>query len=129
GKNIAETQVLQELAQELEKSEPELYSAAQFEQDWESEKGLELFREDLQKVKYFNIGRFPTLTISKPGKAGVIITGYRPYEVLLQALKQVEPNIKPTQKATDPEAYKNYWGSLTERELQEAEAQQKEMQV
>ena len=120
GKNIAEQQVLLGIANELARERPQLLDAERFQKDWKTGAGKETFREDLQAVKLHNFGRFPTLTIQQPGKPGVVIVGYRPYEVLLEALKQVAPKMKPTQKASEPEEYRNYWGSVTERELEEA---------
>ena len=51
------------------------------------------------RVRFQKIGRLPTLTLSKPGQPGVIITGYRPYKVL-DALIQVAPEIATCQKRT-----------------------------
>lgn len=121
GKNIARQEVLLEVAETLAAHKPQLFNSGQFRKDLGGGAGNEAFRQDLQEVRYHGIGRYPTLTIQKPGAAGVIITGYRPYEVLLEAVKQVEPELQPTQQDPDPEAFQAYWGALTERELKEAE--------
>lgn len=52
----------------------------------ESEKGMEAFRNDLQEVKYRNINRFPTLVIKGPSSPGLVVTGFRPVEVLLHII-------------------------------------------
>lgn len=119
GKNIAKQEVLLEVAQKLAVQKPELFELEQFWADLESGAGNETFRQDLEKARYHGIGRYPTLTMQKPGQEGIILTGYRPYPVLLDALKEIAPDLQPTQQETDPEAFKNYWGDLTEREIQE----------
>lgn len=91
--NIAKPEVLAAIAQKLSEENPQLFNYNQFLEDISGEKSLQLFRNDLQKVRYNQIGRFPTLTIHKPGKTGVILTGYRPYEVLLQAIAVVAPEL------------------------------------
>lgn len=90
GKNIAKPEVLVEIGEQLSHNEPQLFDSEQFISDLSGEESRNAFRKDLQKVSYNHIGRFPTLTITKPRQGGVIITGYRPYEVLLQALSQVD---------------------------------------
>ncbi|MVN21474.1 DsbA family protein [Mucilaginibacter arboris] len=91
--NIAQPEVLAAIAQKFSKENPGLLDYNQFLEDISSEKSLELFRNDLQKVRYNRIGRFPTLTLHKPGQSGIMITGYRPYEVLLQAIQVIAPEI------------------------------------
>ncbi len=122
GKNIAKQEVLLEIADELTKEYPHLLDPRRFREDWQTGAGKDTFREDLQAVRIHNFGRFPTLTIQQPGKAGVVIVGYRPYSVLLDAIKQVAPQLEPSQKSPTAEVYRNYWGNVTERELDEAGA-------
>lgn len=120
GRNIAKNEVLIDEAVKLAQKLPQVFDAAQFENDLKQGAGREAFRQDLQKVRYYQIGRFPTLTLQRPSQPGVMITGYRPYSVLLDALSRVAPDLKPVQQASDAEAYKNYWGQATEREVSEA---------
>lgn len=119
GKNIAKQEMLLEIAENLAIDKPHLFDKNQFSADLKTGRGNEAFRQDLEKARFHRIGRYPTLTMQKPGQPGVIITGYRPYDVLLDAVKQVAPELGPTQKYLDSEEYKAFWGSLTERELQE----------
>jgi putative protein-disulfide isomerase len=91
--NIARPEVLAAIAQKLSDENPELLNYNQFLEDISGEKSVQLFKNDLQKVRYNQIGRFPTLTITKPGKPGIILTGYRPYDVLLQAISVVAPEL------------------------------------
>lgn len=119
GKNIAKQEVLLEVADKLAADKPTLFDGEQFKTDLQDGAGNEAFRQDLEKARFHRIGRYPTLTIQKPGHTGVILTGYRPYPVLLDALKVVAPELEPSQRNADPEKFKAYWGELTPRELQE----------
>lgn len=47
-----------------------------------------------------------------------MVTGYRPYIVLSDALKQIDPEILINNRI-DTEDYLNYYGTLTEKEIQE----------
>lgn len=118
GKNIAKQEVLFEIAAELEMLHPQTFSRDQFEQDLLDGAGHEPFREDIKEIRFNNIVRFPTLTISKDGN-GVAIVGFRPYEALLEAIKKVAPDIKPSHINLIKEDYLSYWRSATEREIAE----------
>jgi predicted DsbA family dithiol-disulfide isomerase len=120
AKNISKEEVLLEVANSLARDKPHLFDAEAFEEKLHREEGREAFREDLQQVRYNSISRFPTLTLQKPQQPGVMIVGYRPYDVLLQALEQIAPDLQPTQLAVDAEVYADYWGHTNEREVREA---------
>ncbi len=121
GRDISERKVLLEVASELARRKPAVLDFSRFEQELGREASKKALEEDLQKTRLHGITRFPTLTIHKPGAAGVMIVGYRPYEALLEALKQVAPELTPTQHAEDEEKYSAYWGEgITEREVAEA---------
>jgi predicted DsbA family dithiol-disulfide isomerase len=85
-RNIAKQSVLLQIAQELAAEHPQLLNVEKFLQDLVDVKGKESFTKDLQEVRYKNISRFPTLMIHKEGQGGVIITGYRPFNVLIDLL-------------------------------------------
>ncbi|WP_224996738.1 DsbA family protein [Cesiribacter sp. SM1] len=120
GKNIAKEQILFEQARQLAAEQEDLLDAEQLLQDYHKGKGQQAFREDLQKMRYGNISRFPTLILRKKGEQAFMITGYRPYAVLLDALRQVDPTLSPAQQANDADTYASYWGSTTEKETEEA---------
>jgi predicted DsbA family dithiol-disulfide isomerase len=82
GLNISKTDVLFAIAESLK---TDGFDFLTFQDDWRTEKGKEGFRQDLQKTKYHNIGRFPTLTMLPTHGKGLMIVGYRPYEALQQA--------------------------------------------
>lgn len=123
GSNIAKQEVLIEEAEKLAQAAPLTFDAARFTHDLQQEAAREDFRADLQRVRYHNIGRFPTLTLQKPSQAGVMLVGYRPYSVLLDALSAVAPELKPVRHAPDAQAYTSFWGRATEREISVALAQ------
>lgn len=87
--NIAKKQVVLDLAKEMS----DLYPVPDFEKfksDFEQNNALPQLKEDLQITKLKNIGRFPTIIMRRPMLTkGLIITGYRPYEVLTEAFAQL----------------------------------------
>jgi putative protein-disulfide isomerase len=86
GLNIAKQSVLISLAENLKDDH---FDPTRFKEDWSKQKGLEPFRADLQKARFHSIGRFPTLTLQNRKNEGIIIVGYRPFEVLEQAFLKI----------------------------------------
>jgi len=87
GKNIAKVSVLMDIAEHLDGPN---FSFKNFLSDWNAGLGKASFKSDLQKAKLHNIGRYPTLTFQKPNGKGIMIVGYRPYEVLMQAYERFQ---------------------------------------
>lgn len=116
GENISQKEKLFEIAENLANIDSE-FSIDRFQQDFENDTGLEAFRKDLQEIQYHHINRFPTLVIRNQMKKGVMISGYRPYSLLMEAIQQITDLEKP--KKINVEKYKNQWPFVTERELQE----------
>lgn len=119
GKNIAKQQVLIEVAEKLANDFKGLLNLNQFANDLTNDNGLEAFRLDWQESQNRNISRTPTLIIRCGNKPAIMLTGYRPYPVLLQAVKHVAPDIQASVKQVSIEAYKRFWGKPTEREIAE----------
>lgn len=92
--NIAKVPVLMTIAQQLEARFPDEFCYHTFLEDFTSTTAKDAFREDLKKTRYHEITRFPTLTFSKGQSPGVMITGFRPYEVLLEAFYEVAPELR-----------------------------------
>lgn len=88
GLNISKAEVLLSIAEKTNETLPE-FDPKIFRDDLKNGRGRDAFRSDLQKTKYHGIGRFPTLTFTDVNGKGIIIVGYRPYEVLLQAFESV----------------------------------------
>lgn len=90
GYNIAQKEVLLQLAQELEKQNSVAFDAALFEAALLSDAAIDAFRKDLEEVHIKNITRFPTLVILPANhRNGKIITGYRPYETLAATIEDM----------------------------------------
>jgi putative protein-disulfide isomerase len=123
-KNIAKQEVLIEVAEQIANNKLTTFDLARFKDDLKNDNGIEAFRKDIQEVQYRNINRFPTLILRQLNQQAVIITGYRPYSALLTAINQVAPNLKKVHTTIDAEAYKQYWGSITQKEVDEALAQE-----
>ena len=118
-KNIAKQEVLLQVAEDLQSTHPGLFDLNSFARDLSNDAGIEAFRPDWQEAQNRNITRTPTLIMRSAGAAAVILTGYRPYKILLEALKQVAPLIQPHKTSISLNAYQQYWGNMTAREIQE----------
>jgi predicted DsbA family dithiol-disulfide isomerase len=118
GRNIAVQSVLVQEAHSFAAPHPALFDAVLFERHLIEGAGKEAFNADLQEVQRMKINRFPTLIFRRAGKPSLLLSGYRPYVVLLDVMQQLAPELQRT-PATSAEAYMQYWGSLTERELSE----------
>lgn len=131
-RNVGRRSVLLDLAEELSKEAGGANAAnfgfdlAAFRAVLDSGEALSAFRSDLLDAKYREIGRFPTLIVRGRSARGVIIVGYRPYAVLLAAVRQLTegaelPSGRPAPSAAE---YRAFWrsvtGRLTDRELAEA---------
>lgn len=89
GRNISRTDVLLDLAKEVSQQFPNVLDVDQFGSDINSEVSRQAFRNDLAKVRYHQIGRYPSITMSIKGGKSLILTGYRPYEILEQAFQAI----------------------------------------
>jgi predicted DsbA family dithiol-disulfide isomerase len=118
GINISKHNTLIQLADELTQQSKN-FNKDLFQQYLFGKEGLEAFKADVQQTKNYNINRFPTL-ILRSEEQSVIITGYRPYSALMQAIQQLSPGIKPTKKIKSGKEYKEYWSTITSREVDEA---------
>ena len=117
GLNIAKQNVLFDVAARVEKEIID-FNIGQFIVDFTSGAGTEVFKKDLQEVRYKNINRFPTLTVNNGNERGMMITGYRPYSDLYNVFKQLVNNLN-FNSAINIDEYKNYYGSITQREIEE----------
>lgn len=118
-RNIARTEVLLELAEELARLRSSEFDAAQFRADLGSEAAQDAFREDLKETRYREVGRFPTLIFRVPRGRGVLLAGYRPYSALRSALLHVAPglNLEPEQEADDAEIPVGHGAATSGREV------------
>jgi putative protein-disulfide isomerase len=120
GKNIARQDVLTTIAKNLTNKYPGLLDLEKFQQDLTgNDNGINAFRIDLNEVQGRNITRFPTLIMRSANKPSIMLTGYRPYPVLLDAIKQVAPAITALHQPVSENDYKRFWGDITLREMEE----------
>lgn len=119
GKNIAKQDVLFEIADRLVNKYPSILDLHQFASDLTNDNGLEAFRKDWHEAQNRGISRTPTLILQSQRKPAIMLTGYRPYSALLEAVKQVSPKIEPTIEHINVDGYRHFWGPLTDREIQE----------
>jgi len=117
GNNISRQEVLVTVAEQLASEIPQ-FDIQRFEQDLINGNGLAAFRNDMHTVQIQNIQRFPAFLFRRLGYPAVLVTGYKPYPVLLQALNQVGGEMTKTNDIKE-EDYLHYWGFLTEREIKE----------
>ena len=120
GKNIAKAAVFSEIAGTLSANVTNGFDDERFASDLRSDTGIDAFRKDVNEVNTRNIVRTPTLILRHPSNQAIMITGYRPYDVLLDAMKNLIPDLAPVRPVTNKEDYQHFWGRLTEREIAEA---------
>ncbi len=118
GVNISRQKFLFQVAEKLSGG-MDGFDLARFKKDYSTGAGTEAFKNDLKEVRYKRIQRFPSLMLSSPARQSVMISGYRPYEILRQALDEVagKPLIPAPIKEED---FIAFFGTITEREIKEA---------
>jgi predicted DsbA family dithiol-disulfide isomerase len=89
GLNIAREDIIFSIARDLSQEDGQIFNYARFEECWRDGSGTHAFRNDLQKTRFLRIGRYPTLTFTNHNARGIMVTGYRPYDVLKEALGQM----------------------------------------
>ncbi len=85
--NISKYEVLQQVAV-LVNATASCFNLDRFIADMSNGNGLEAFRKDIQEVKYRAIQRFPTFLIRRPEQRPLLITGYKPADVLTSIVLQ-----------------------------------------
>ncbi|HEU5053405.1 MAG TPA: DsbA family protein [Hanamia sp.] len=116
GENISKEDVLLNLAEKLAAVDSD-FKIEKFKEDIRSDVAMEALRKDLQEVQYHQINRFPSLVIRNKNNKGVLISGYRPYSILLDPIREMI-EVKENKKI-NPKRYKDHWPFITERELEE----------
>lgn len=119
-RNIARREVLCELAAECASRRPDVLDADRLCADLDGPEAQDAFREDLKDARYHGIGRFPALVVRRPGTAGLILVGWRPFAILRAAIAEVAPQLGPGRRPDDEAAYRAIWPEVTARELEEA---------
>jgi predicted DsbA family dithiol-disulfide isomerase len=122
GQNIAREDVLISAARQLHKEYPS-FDLTLFKTDLLSDKGLDAFRNDMQQVRLHSINRFPSLIIRRPHQPSMLVTGHRPYIVLIEALKKISPRLQRLREVISREEYTTYWPGILPREIEEGTTQ------
>src|SRR5690554_5255068 len=91
GLNISKEVVISKVANDLALELPNLFDVNRFRKEYNQSESRDELRKDMNEVKSHRISRFPTLTIRKKGYQPIMITGYRPYDVLLSAFSYLNP--------------------------------------
>ncbi len=125
-RNIARREVLLGVAEELAASaDPSVANGNSFDVGkFTSDLGgqaIEAFRGDVHATRFHGFGRFPTLVVTRPGQQGVVVVGYRPYEVMREIIAHVAPDVAPERAAPLADEYARYWrdgdDNITEHEI------------
>lgn len=119
-RNIARTEVLLAIADEVAAENQGRFNADLFRRDFAGPAAVEAFREDLREARYLEIGRFPSLVLVEEGKAIAVMTGYRPYSTLREAIGGLLPSSVPAREIKSREEYAAYWGRITPQEIEMA---------
>lgn len=115
--NIGEIKVILDIAAQLE--EKGILDQAKLETAMYSDEAADLFRKDLEYLKIKGITRFPSFLISYKGRT-LQITGYRPFEVLLETFKVLDPDLEVDEDINQEEYFSSF-AHLTEREKEEVQ--------
>lgn len=89
AQNIARESVILAIAKSLSDAHTDVFNFAEFKMAWADGRGTDAFRRDLMETRFLRIGRYPTLTFTSAASRGIIITGYRPFDVLENALREI----------------------------------------
>jgi predicted DsbA family dithiol-disulfide isomerase len=94
-RNIGRVGVLVELAREIAEVPgfAVAFDPVRFQTNLDNPTVLEAFRDDLTDVRYRGIGRLPTLIIRPVEGRSVMVVGYRPFELLRDALLWAVPDL------------------------------------
>lgn len=87
GRNVAKRDVLLDIAKAVEQDHPDVFNAEMFFHQLGGPLPLAALRKDMDETSINKIGRFPTLIIRSAAGKGVLISGYRPYDVLAEAVQ------------------------------------------
>lgn len=117
GRNIAKRHVLVEVAVEMGKLYKD-FDTTLFEKDLQSDTALESFKKDVYETRQLNIVRFPSLVVKNAHNQAILLSAHSNYESLLESLRKIT-TIPNQRKKIDPQAYKNFWHELTEKEAQQ----------
>ena len=86
AENIARESIIFSIARRLSETHTNAFNFQEFKNAWDHGHGEDIFRNHLMQARFLGIGRYPTLTFTESGCRGIMITGYRPFDALKDAL-------------------------------------------
>ena len=119
GRNIAREEVLLDVAMGLAESRPDLLDAERFAIDFAGREARSALEDDIREARYRGIARFPCLVLRRSAAPSISLVGWRPYASLLEAVRELVPELGEERQIGDPEAFRKYWDGATDRELAE----------
>jgi putative protein-disulfide isomerase len=93
GINIAKPAEMIKVADELKSDHPN-FDLQMFAEDLFGIRGREAFKSDMNEVRAMHIERFPSIIFRSKGKRSLLVSGYRNYEGLIQAVEKLKLGIK-----------------------------------
>jgi putative protein-disulfide isomerase len=115
NKNISNSIILYDIAEELSKDD-QTFKLDRFHEDFQGTEGQRSFRLDWEETKRMDINRFPTLLLKKEGKGTILISGYKPFDTLLNALYYLDPEFQGIPFNRSVSEYRTFWGGVIPRE-------------
>ena len=94
SRNIARREILSEIAAECASLSDGRFDAARWERAMRGDKAKRAFQKDVADAHLRGIGRFPTLIIKRPGGSERVLTGWRPYEKLIEEVFVLVPEFR-----------------------------------
>lgn len=88
GINISKQEELFKLAARLKEVFPD-FDTDQFEEYFTGREGVKALSDDIQETKAKNIDRLPAMILRRTGKPALLITGYKPYDYILDVIQQL----------------------------------------
>src|SRR5690606_5053620 len=101
GQNIGDWGVLRDIAGRV--SDSGLLDYPRFMKDLRGNEALELLRQDFQDASFREINRFPSLVVRSGGRA-ILLVGFRPYEILIEAISAIAPDVKRLRQTSAEDA-------------------------
>ena len=74
----------------------------------------------MKEARYREIGRFPAFLLRRHGSPAKLLVGWRPYSNLLDEVTAYAPDLGPERRPASREAYRAYWHSITDPEVDAA---------
>ena len=105
GINIAIPENIYRIAGNYSSDSPDKLLLSRFIEDFETGKGTDAFKLDMNEVKSRSISRFPTLIVRAENGRAILITGYRAYADLIAAITSLDAGFHLSARDPDADEY------------------------